>query len=242
MADQAAQAEVPANNNDVFLLPDEVFGPPDYEPVSFENLDQDTMYPVRMTTHDHGFVDLILQTTHAVNWRTADTVRPKLMATRQFKRVFNIEKMLEEGILIPDEAEAAEDEDGNVPLHVADVAHHEGEDVTMDTFTEILGDHGRAEEVFKKLPYAKDANDMLVPNDDWLVHDADFLMTYPVGKDFIKMEINGEEYGYVFFKKVVEQAGGSRRKRSSTRRSNTRRRRTSRRRRSTRRQRQQRRH
>ena len=223
----ADQAEAPANNN-AFILPEDVFGPPEYEPVSFENLEQDTVYLVRMTTHDLDFADLVLQTTHAVNWRTADTVRPKLMAIRKFKRLFDIEKMLEEDILIPDGEEAVEDADGDVPLHVADVAQHEGEAVTMDEFDAIMGGHGKAEEVFKQLPYATDANGVMIPG-NWDIFED--LLTYPVGSGFMKMEISADEYGYVFFKKVEQQGGGRRKQR----RHRSTRRRTSRRRRSTRR-------
>jgi len=225
MADQVEVEAAPANN-DVFILPDNVFGPPDYAPVSFENLEQDTIYLVRMTTHDLDFADLVLQTTNAVNWRTADTVRPKLMAIRKFKRMCNIEKMLEEDILIPDDEEAVEDADGDVPLHVADVAQHEGEAVTMDEFDAIMRGHGKAEEVFKQLPYATDANGMMIPG-NWDIFDE--LLTYPVGSEFMKMEISADEYGYVFFKK--QQAGGRRKQRRhrSTRRGTSRRRRSTRR-------------
>ncbi len=223
MADPAAPV-----NNDPFILPNEVFGPPEYAPVSFENLEQDTIYLVRMTTHDLAFSDLVLQTTHAVNWRTADTVRPKLMAIRKFKRVFNIEKMLDEDILIPDDEEAVEDADGDVPLHVADVAQHEGKAVTMDEFDAIVGGHGKANDVFNQLPYAVDANGLMIPG-NWDIFDD--LLTYPIGIDYIRMEISADEYGYVFFKKVEQQGGGRRKQR----RHRSTRQRTSRRRRSTRR-------
>ena len=220
----APPVEEPANNN-AFILPDEVFGPPEYAPVSFENLEQDTVYLVRMTTPDLAFVDLALQTTHAENWRTAVSIRPYLIATRNFKRVFDLEKLLENGIIIPDGEEAEEDENGNAPLHVADVAQHENEILTFDEFIAIVGDYGDTDATFKRLPYAMDANEVLVP-EDWKIHDFDLI--YSVSKDFIKMEISDAEYGYVFFKKV-EQVGGKRR--------HTRRCRSIRRRRSTRRQR-----
>ena len=208
-------AAIEPANNDAFILPNETFGPPEYEPVSFENLEQDTIYLVRMTTHDLAFVDLVLQTTHAVNWRTDDAVRPKLMARRGFKRVVSIEKMLEEDLLIPDGEEAVEDADGNLPLHVADVLQHDGEIMNMTEFADLVGDHGKVEDVFRQFEYAVDGNGVMIP-DDWTIFDEP-LLTYPVGKDFIRMEISAEEYGYVFFKKVEQQAGG-RRKRSSTRR------------------------
>jgi hypothetical protein len=241
MADQAAQAEVPGNNNDVFLLPDELFGPPDYAPVSFENLDQDTDYLVRWTKHGGGFMDFAVHTTHAVNWKTDDTVRPLIMATRKFKHIFSVEVLIEEGLVLADGEEMEEDEDGEMPLLAADLEEHEGKVLTYDEFITIVNDHVRSSEVFDKLEYAKDPNDQLIP-EEWYIYEHQLI--YPVGREFIKMEISDAEYGYVFFKKVEEEepaappaegAGiGGRRK--TRRRRNTRRRR-----RNTRRQRRQRR-
>jgi hypothetical protein len=73
---------------------------------------------------------------------------------------------------------------------------------TMDEFLEL-----DAEETFHRLPYAKDDNDQLVP-DEWMIHR--FQMTYPIDKDRMKMEIDPDEYSYVFFKKTEQQEGGSR--------------------------------
>lgn len=229
MANADADA-APANNNP-FILPDGAFGLPEYEPVSFENLEQDTIYLVRMTTHDLAFVDLVLQTTHAENWRTDNAVRPKLMGRRGFKRVVSIQKMLDEDILIPDEEEAVEDADGDLPLHVADVLQHDGEIMNIEEFADLVGDHGKAEDVFREFEYAIDGNGTMI-SDDYTIFDD--LLTYPVGKDFIRMEISAEEFGYVFFKKVEQQVGGKsrfrkgrrtrRRRRSSKQRTGTRRR------------------
>jgi hypothetical protein len=214
-----------AANDNVFLLPDGVFGPPEYNPVSFENLEQDTFYLVRMTAPvTHAFVDLVLLTTHALTWKTADRVRPKLLATRKFKRMFDIQTMLDQGLIIPDGEEGVMDEEGNFPPHVSDVNQHDGEATTLDDFTEIV-DHPRAEEVFFKLPYATDENGALVP-DEWFEHDV--LMTYPILKDEVKMEVDPAEVGYVFYKGVnepqqeQEQEGGRRRRQRSRRRSNRR--------------------
>ena len=207
-------------------LPETPFSPPDYVPVSFENLEQDKYYLVRMTTHGLFFSDLLLFTGHAVNWKNADRVRPKLDASRKFKRIFSIEKMLETGILIPDEQEEVEaDEEGNLPLRVGDVNQHDGEIVTMDQFTEIVN-HPRAEEVFNKLPYATGENGVLLP-DEWFEHPVP--LTYPINKDDIKMEVSDAEYGYVFFKKMDAQEGGRRRRRRSMRRRRSARRTTRRR-------------
>jgi hypothetical protein len=213
-----------AANDNVFLLPDGVFGPPEYSPVSFENLEQDTFYLVRMTSPiTHAFVDLVLLTTHAPTWKTADRVRPKLLATRKFKRRFDIQTMLDQGLIIPDGEEGEMDEEGNFPPHVSDVNQHDGEATTLDDFTEIV-DHPRAEEVFFKLPYATDENGAMVP-DEWFEHDV--LMTYPIMKDEIRMEVDPAEHSYVFYRGVIEppQEGGRRcrsrvkRSRRATRRS-----------------------
>lgn len=215
-----AAVEEPANNN-VIELPNEVFGPPDYAPVSFENLEQDTPYLVRMTSHSLEFIDLLLQTTHAENWKTETTVRPILVARRGYKRILSIQKMIEGGLVIADDEEAVEDADGDIPFHVADLLQHDGEVVEILGFSELVDDHGKAEDVFRTFEYATDANGLPVPG-EWSI--LDFQMIFAVGKDFIKMEISNAEYGYVFFKKV-EQVGGKRR--------HTRRRRSIRRRRST---------
>ena len=60
-----------------------VFGPPEYEPVAFEDLEIDKFYYVRMTTHVLSFSDMILLT-YRKNERE---VRSYLIASRKYKRV-----------------------------------------------------------------------------------------------------------------------------------------------------------
>ena len=229
-----------AANNDPFLLPDEPFGPPGYEPVSFENLDQDTDYLVRWTKHNLGFQDLAVHTTHAVNWKTDDTVRPLIVATRKFKHVFSIQVLFEEGLVLAEGQEMVEDEDGEMPLLAADLEEHEGKVVTFEEFNAIVHDHLRSSDVFEKLELAKDANDQLIP-EEWFIYEDQLI--YPIGREFIKMEISDAEYGYVFFKPAEELvvaaaegaaaapgAGVGGRRRSTRRQRRSRRRRSSRRR------------
>jgi hypothetical protein len=127
-----------------------------------------------------------------------------------------------------------------MPLLAADVEEHEGKVLTFDEFNTIVNDHVRSSEVFDKLEYAKDANDQIVP-EEWFIYEHQLI--YPVGREFIKMEISDAEYAYVFFKKVEEEPAAAAAEGAGVggRRKTRRRRSTRRRRRNTRRQRQQRR-
>lgn len=65
-----------------------VFGPPDYVPVAFDDLEKDKFYYVRMTTPTLSFSDMILYTDIKPNWKNDEEVRPYLIASRKYKRVF----------------------------------------------------------------------------------------------------------------------------------------------------------
>ncbi len=132
-------------------LPDRLIEPPAYEAVAFEDIEEDKFYYVRMTKYDGSFVDMILFTDPSPRWKNEEKVRPKLVASRKFKRVVDIDILAEAGVEVADE--------------------HANKVVSMDEFLSYFEDPDdpEFEEAFFKLPYAKDAEDKLIP-EDWFEH------------------------------------------------------------------------
>jgi len=184
-------------------LPEGILEPPGYTPVSFENIEQDTWYFVRMTTHRPIFTDLLIYTGHAPGWKYDDQIRPVLHGQRWYKHVFDIPILLEHGIIVPDgdEVESIFNNNGYefTPKQVSEVAQHADEIVTESEYDEIVGDHPDGDIGFAKLPYAKDANDVLMTT-PWEVFEHTW--TYPIYKDLINMEIDPEHHSYVIYKKA----------------------------------------
>jgi hypothetical protein len=185
-----------AENNNAFELHEGLIGPPHYAPVSYGNLQQDTIYVVRVTyPHpSNNMIDMLLQTVHGPLWKNDLRVRPFWLATRGFKRKIDRQRVLDAGLIVPEDKE--------------------NEIVSLKEFTDLVGDHANTEGVFKTLDYAKDENDALIP-DEWIpVDDPPFFKVYA---EHTKMEIHPGELGYVFFNPAQpqqQQEGGVRRKRS----------------------------
>jgi len=177
-------------------LPTNLIEPPAYEAVAFEDIEEDKFYFVRMTKTDGILVDMVLFTDpfprgSVRRVKDENTVRPFLVATRGFKRV------VEKAIL---------DEAG-----VSIAGEHANKVVSMDEFLSFFDDpeDPEFEMAFTKLPYAKDAEDHLIPT-DWLEHDLNsHPLRFPVGKEYIKMEFNPSEYGYVFYKEATVSTNAS---------------------------------
>jgi hypothetical protein len=189
-------------------LPDHLIQPPAYEAVAFEDIEEDKFYYVRMTKANGSLVDMVLFTDPSPRWKNAEEVRPKLVASRGFKRVVDEAILAEAGVSVADE--------------------HANKVVARDEFLSYFEDPDdpEFEEAFFKLPYAKDAENKLIP-EDWFEHQV--YLTFPVGKEYIKMEFDPTEYGYVFYKEAASAITANVGQRRGTRRPRRKQRKTRRR-------------
>lgn len=214
-------------------------GAPLYAPISYENIDADRYYfalmvapppPLNDGEDDQAtpnYTEMLIYTGHAHDWKTEERLRPELLAIRQFKRQIDIDRLLELGALIaddaPDEEEPIDPEyeddypDGNDGRdrrfrHRHEVLEFDGQPMNQSEFEIAFGESDRAFDAFRRLEYALDDNGHRIGN-EWTEQEPVF--TYPMRRENIMAQIDPARFGYVIYAPVQ---GGRRRRRTVRRR------------------------
>jgi hypothetical protein len=230
MAEEAQVFPIPAE-----YRPAGMIGPPEYNPVSYDNIETDEFYIVRGTMPSLSIREMMV----FVDTKTADRVRAFLFALRPLNRVFSMEKLIEAGFVIPDGEQLAADQNGRMPKRVSDVEEYAEVVVSRGTFRGIFDDHPRANEVFYQLPLRAgdwEPQSGIEINDEGVATIAPGtpVLRFPFGREFVHMEHNQAASSYVFLAPVApeeaaaaapegagaapEPIGGGRRRRRHTRR------------------------
>lgn len=212
-------------------LPDGPLKPPKYTPVSFEDIEPEKYYfaTQKIVGSKKGelpdYLDILFfMDGEYKSWKTKTHLNPVYIRGRKYNKVFDLDVLKDHVLVLDDGDEQPFDEDEQILKYENEVKEYDKKVITDEEYSEILNlsvespdlYHTDANDAWRKLEYAKNnTGDYIFTK--WGDEIVD--MVFPIKRDLIKVNIEDNDGGYIFYNinVVPNNVKGGRRKRKTKR-------------------------